>query len=276
MTCQVSNAALETPYEVHGILCNVEKGSQPVLTLPEFLDGESSTTICEVRNVIPAPVIDIHVGNVLLSDVQQTDIFNGSSHTYTSTAKVTATNKLWNGKEMCCTRKSIDDFGIADHSICKNISIKYPPSNISMSVKTIQQKYNDSDICFINLSCETNESNPPCAIDWSSNRDDLRYIDTFNGTIGEHGSYRFVSNAIYIVANGMARGTITCSTRCNHFSSHLTQNYTVSFSCSQSHDIQTLFSTFRFPVNNVLIGAAVFCGLCIFFAIGSKDCVSLS
>ncbi|XP_052805080.1 uncharacterized protein LOC128234703 [Mya arenaria] len=128
VTCQVSNAAIETPYEVHGILCNVEKGSPAVLTVPEFLDGESSTTICEVRNALPAPVIEIRVSNVLLSDVQQTDLFNGSSHTYTSTAKVTTTNKLWNGEEMCCTRKTIHDFGIADHSICKNISIKCGPT----------------------------------------------------------------------------------------------------------------------------------------------------
>ncbi|XP_052806457.1 uncharacterized protein LOC128235695 [Mya arenaria] len=128
VTCQVSNAAIEKPFEVHGIVCNVEKGTPPVITVPVFLDGESSTPICEVRNAIPAPAIDIYIGNVLLSDVQQTDIFNGSSHTYTSTAKVTKTNKLWNGKEMCCTRKSFDDMGIADHSICKNISIKCGPT----------------------------------------------------------------------------------------------------------------------------------------------------
>ncbi|XP_052805085.1 uncharacterized protein LOC128234705 [Mya arenaria] len=126
--CQVSNAAMETPYEVHGILCNVAKGSPPALTVSEFLDGESSTITCTVHNAIPAPVIDIRVGNVLLSDALQTDLFNGSSHTFTSTAKVTKTNKLWTGKENCCTRKIIDDFGIADHSICKNISIKCDPT----------------------------------------------------------------------------------------------------------------------------------------------------
>ncbi|XP_052806462.1 uncharacterized protein LOC128235700 [Mya arenaria] len=299
-----------------------EKGSPPVLTVPEFLDGESSTITCTVHNAIPAPVIDIRVGNVLLSDALQTDLFNGSSHTFTN-----------------------------------------PPSVISMSVNKIQKEYNDSvSICYKILSCETNESNPPCAIDWPSNRDDLRYIALSNETIVEHGSYRFVSNAIYKVTNGVAGGTITCSTRCDHFSTHLTQNYTVSFSggptlylnttspvdvppdttvvvkctvldefnangqytlwwedgestiiktcnktdeclltlnhagdgeriffCkkinpekvslkvlssvtkgSQSHekDIQTLFSTFRFPVNNVLIGAAVICGFCILFVIG--------
>ncbi|XP_052803226.1 uncharacterized protein LOC128233546 [Mya arenaria] len=170
---------------------------------------------------------------------------------------------------MCCTRKNIDDFGIADHSVCKSISVKYPPSNISMVVKTIQQKYNES-ICYINISCETNESNPPCVIEWSSNIDDLRHIGINNRTYGKHGGHSFVSNAIYIVTHGMAGGTITCSTRCDHFSSELTKNYTVFFSGSQSNekDIQTSFSTFRFPVNNVLIGAAVFCGLCILFAIG--------
>ncbi|XP_052809128.1 uncharacterized protein LOC128237575 [Mya arenaria] len=105
VTCRVSNAALETPYEVHGTLCSVEKGSPPVLSVPEFLEGENSSAICEVRNAIPAPLLEIHVDNVLLGDVQQKDLFNESSHTFTSTAKVTKSNNMWNGKRMCCIRR---------------------------------------------------------------------------------------------------------------------------------------------------------------------------
>ncbi|XP_052806532.1 uncharacterized protein LOC128235774 [Mya arenaria] len=82
--CQVSYIALETPDEAHGSLCSVETGSLPVLTVPELLHGEISTPICEVRNAIPAPTIEIHVDNVLLGDVQQTDAFNESSHIFTS------------------------------------------------------------------------------------------------------------------------------------------------------------------------------------------------
>ncbi|WAR15271.1 hypothetical protein MAR_005376, partial [Mya arenaria] len=37
---------------------------------------------------------------------------------------------------------------------------------------------------------------------------------------------------------------------------------------------QTFPSTFRVPVNDVLIGTGVFCGLCIISVIGSKDSVS--
>ncbi|XP_052803193.1 uncharacterized protein LOC128233526 [Mya arenaria] len=46
VTCQVSHEAFETPYEEHGILCSVETGSLPVLTVPEFFHGENSTSIC--------------------------------------------------------------------------------------------------------------------------------------------------------------------------------------------------------------------------------------
>ncbi|XP_052806310.1 uncharacterized protein LOC128235538 [Mya arenaria] len=118
VTCQVSNAALETPYDVHGILCNVEKGSPPMLTVPEFLDGEGSTTICEVQNAIPAPDIEIRVDTILLADVQQMDSFNISSNTFTSRAKARKTNKMWNGKQMCCTRDNKHDFGLTEMSIC--------------------------------------------------------------------------------------------------------------------------------------------------------------
>ncbi|XP_052803328.1 uncharacterized protein LOC128233612 isoform X3 [Mya arenaria] len=125
VTCQVSNAALETPYEVHGILCHVEKGSQPVLTVPERLHGKRSSSICEVRNAFPAPAIEISVDKALQADVQQTDLFNGSSHTFTSTATMTKTNKAWNGKRMCCTTKTKYEFGLGNVSVCKNISMKF-------------------------------------------------------------------------------------------------------------------------------------------------------
>ncbi|XP_052806464.1 uncharacterized protein LOC128235701 [Mya arenaria] len=67
---------------------NKEEGSTPLLTVPKHLNGESSTSICEVRNAIPAPEIQILVGKDLISEIQQTDSFNGSSHTFTSTAKI--------------------------------------------------------------------------------------------------------------------------------------------------------------------------------------------
>ncbi|XP_052820541.1 uncharacterized protein LOC128246396 [Mya arenaria] len=134
VTCQVSNAALETPYEVHGILCYVEKGSLPFLTVPAFLHGESSTSICEVRNAIPAPVIEFHIDNDLLADVQQIDLFNISSHTFTSTATIANANKTWNGKQMCCTRKSMYSFGFTDVSVCKNISMKEVTTNPALAV----------------------------------------------------------------------------------------------------------------------------------------------
>ncbi|XP_052819534.1 uncharacterized protein LOC128245435 [Mya arenaria] len=227
VTCQVSNVVLETPLEEHGILCNVEEGNLPMLIVPEFLDGESSTTICEVRNAIPAPEIKIHIDNVLLADVLQTDSFNGSSHTFTSVAKVTKANKTWNGKEMCCTSKIIYDIGLNDKTVCKHIDMKYPPSDLSMSVDKIHEYNNNVHVYLLDISCETNESNPPCTIEWSSGTDNLQYVRRSNWTNGDSGRYSSVSNVRFSVTKDMA-GTITCATRCDHFKSHLTTNYTVS------------------------------------------------
>ncbi|XP_052819673.1 uncharacterized protein LOC128245519 isoform X1 [Mya arenaria] len=243
VTCQVFNAAVETPYEVHGILCNVEKDNWPMLTVPEVLDGESSTTICEVRDAIPAPLIEIRVGNVLLSDVQQTDSFYEISHTFTSIATVTKTNRDWNGKEMCCVRKCKADFGLKDVSVCKNISFRYPPTDLSMSVNAIHKYSNNVSVCFFNMSCKTDESNPPCKIKWSSDIDSLIYVHRNDWTNGESGSYRSISNVRYNVAKDMAGGTITCSTRCDHFQFRLNKNYKISFS-----DVPTLYLNTTSPV----------------------------
>ncbi|XP_052805591.1 uncharacterized protein LOC128234974 isoform X1 [Mya arenaria] len=228
--CQVSYKAHDTPDVAHGSLCSVETGSLPVLTVPELLHGENSTLICEVRNAIPAPIIEIHVGNVLHGDVQQTDTFNESSHTFTSSAKVTKANTLWNGKEMCCTMKSRYDFGQKQVSVCKNISMKYPPSDLSMSVNKNIENNKKKSGCYLNMSCQTSKSNPPCAIEWSSDNDYLRYVHSSNWANADSGNYRSVSNVLYNVTNDMAGGTITCSTRCNHFTSNVNKNYELSCS----------------------------------------------
>ncbi|XP_052807036.1 uncharacterized protein LOC128236185 isoform X2 [Mya arenaria] len=219
VTCQVSNAALETPYEVHGVLCSVETGSLPVLTVPEFLHGENSSSICEVRNAFPAPTIDIYVDKILLGDVQQTNTFHESSLTFISSAMVTKANKKWNGKEMCCTRKSKYDFGLEHVSVCKIISMKSPPSDLLINIAKNIDNNNNVYVCSFNLSFETDKSNRPCKIEWLSDDDTLRNVDRYNLTIGGN-SYRFNSYEMYNVAKEMAGGNITCSTRCNNRTSH--------------------------------------------------------
>ncbi|XP_052803814.1 uncharacterized protein LOC128233951 [Mya arenaria] len=268
VTCLVSNPALETPYDVHGILCNVEKGTRPVITVPEFLDGESSTTVCEVHNAFPAPAIEIRVGTFLLADVQQTDSFNISSNTFTSRAKATKTNKTWNGKQMCCTSKH--DFGLTKIPICKNISIKYPPSDLSIYVDKKHIYSNNVSVYILNMFCETDASNPPCTIEWESDNDNLRYVHINKWTDRENGSFRSVANVLYNVTKDMAGVTITCSTICDHFPSHLNASYAISFSGSQTfgNDNQTFSSTSRYPIDKVLLGTGVSCGFCILFIIG--------
>ncbi|XP_052806453.1 uncharacterized protein LOC128235691 [Mya arenaria] len=257
VTCLVSNAALDTPYEVHGNLCNVEKGSSPVLTVPEFLFGESSTSICEVRNAVPAPAIELYIDNVLLTDVQQTDSFNGSSYTFTSTTTMAKTSKIWNGKDMCCTRKSKYDFGIKTVSVCQKISIKYPSSGISMSVNKTHEYNKNSSACFLDVFCQTNESNPPCTIEWTSDNDNLRYMKSRNWTNEEHGSYRSASNVLYRVTKDIGGGTITCSTRCDHFSPHLNKNDTVYVSGGPTLHFNKTSPVYLYPNTTVIVKCLV-------------------
>ncbi|XP_052804732.1 uncharacterized protein LOC128234515 [Mya arenaria] len=253
VTCLVSNAATVTPYEVHGILCNVENGSQPILTVPEFLFGESSSPICEVRNAVPAPAIELRIGEILLANVQQIDIFNGSSHTFTSTATTTKTNKLWNGKDMCCTRKSKYDFGIKNVAVCKTINMKFPPTGISMSVNKTHDYNNNISACFLHVSCQTNESNPPCTIEWSSDNNNLRYIQRNNWSNGDSEGYRSFSNVLYKMTKNMAGGTITCSTRCDHFSSHFNINESLSFKGDPTLHLNTKSPINLYPNTTVTV-----------------------
>ncbi|XP_052812034.1 uncharacterized protein LOC128239441 [Mya arenaria] len=257
VTCRVSNAVLEKPFQVHATLCSVEKGSPPVLSVPEFLEGENSSAICEVRNAIPAPLLEIHVDNVLLGDFQLKYLFNGSSHTFTSTAKVTKSIKLWNGKQMCCVRKSKYAFGPKDVSVCKNISMKYPPSELSMLVNKKRSYRNNVSVCFFHIFCETNESNPPCTIEWSSDNDNSSYFDSKNWTNGEIGSYRSVSNVMYNVTKDRTGGTITCSTRCDYFPSSLTRNYTVYFSGVTTIYLNTTSPVHLRPKSTVAVNCLV-------------------
>ncbi|XP_052806479.1 uncharacterized protein LOC128235716 [Mya arenaria] len=172
VTCQVSNSALETPYEVHGTLCNID-----------------------------------------------------------------------------------------------------PPSDLSISVNTMHHYSNNVSVCFLNMSCKTDATIPPCIIEWSSDNDNVRYVRSINWTNGESGSFRYVSNVFFNVTKDVTGGTITCSTRCDHFPSHLSASYDIS--CSGSHPHDKINQTSRFPVNKVLIGTGVFCGLYILFIIGIGRCVLL-
>ncbi|XP_052803043.1 uncharacterized protein LOC128233417 [Mya arenaria] len=84
------------------------------------------------------------------------------------------------------------------------------------------------------MSCETDASNPPCRIEWARDNDILRYVQSNNWTNETSGSYRSISNVFFNATKDMAGGTITCSTRCDHFPSHLNAIYEIT--CSESTD----------------------------------------
>ncbi|XP_052803327.1 uncharacterized protein LOC128233612 isoform X2 [Mya arenaria] len=258
VTCQVSNAALETPYEVHGILCHVEKGSQPVLTVPERLHGKRSSSICEVRNAFPAPAIEISVDKALQADVQQTDLFNGSSHTFTSTATMTKTNKAWNGKRMCCTTKTKYEFGLGNVSVCKNISMKCDPTLNLNKTSPVDLPPNKTLV----VKCTVINCNAEglWTLMWEDKHNSI--IKTCNKT---------EECLLTLNYTGDGEKTYTCRAWKSQFTLNISLTVSSSMSdVSQPHekDNQTFSSTSRFPLNNILIGTGVLCGLCILFIIG--------
>ncbi|XP_052791012.1 uncharacterized protein LOC128224943 [Mya arenaria] len=226
VTCQVSNAALEKPYEVHGNLCSVEKGSLPVLTVPEQLHGETSTSICEVRNVFPALAIEIRIDKVLQADVEQINIFNGSSYTFTSIATMTKAHKTWNGKQMCCTLTPKYDFGLESVSVCKNINMQY----LFMETAIVKE----SSPLILNLTCQSGGPFTPCSIAWSSNSVYLYPISTSQWTKNSTSGYISVSNALYFITKDVDGKRIQCYAKCENDSSDSKhETYTISIKAFQ-------------------------------------------
>ncbi|XP_052806475.1 uncharacterized protein LOC128235713 [Mya arenaria] len=260
VTCQVLNAALETPYEVHSMLCNVEKGSLSVLTVPGQVHGERSSSICEVRNALPAPAIEIRVDKVLLANVQQLDSFNRSSHMFTSTATMMKTNKTWNGKQMCCTMKTKYEYGLENVSECKNISMKCDPTLNLNETSPVDLPPNKTVV--VKCTVDDCNANVLWTLWWEDEQNSI--IKTCNKT---------EECLLTLNYTGEGEKTYKCSAQ-----DLLNISLTVSSSMSdgsqpQEKDNQTFSSTFPFPVHKVLIGTGVLCGLCILFIIGRCVCL---
>ncbi|XP_052806480.1 uncharacterized protein LOC128235717 [Mya arenaria] len=262
VTCQVSNEALETPFEVHGILCSVEIGSTPVLKVPEIIEGENSVAICKVSNAFPAPAIEIRVANILLANVQRNDSFNGYSHMFTSTATVALTNK-WNGKEMCCTRTSKYNFGLKIESVCENIPMEFCPT-LNLNKKSPLDLPPNKTVV-VNCTVDDCNANGLWTLWWEDEHNSI--IKTCNRT-----------KECLLTLNYTKEGekTYKCSARKHQDLLNISLTVLSSRIGGNKHHEsadQIFSSTFRFPVTIVLIGTGIFCVLCILLIIGG--CVFL-
>ncbi|XP_052803266.1 uncharacterized protein LOC128233570 [Mya arenaria] len=132
-----------------------------------------------------------------------------------------------------------------------------PPSDISMSVIKTHDYNKNSSACFLDVSCQTKESNPPCTIEWSSDNDNLRYINSSNWTKEEGRNYLSVFNALYRVTKDKTGGTITCSTKCDHFPSHLYTNDTVYVSSEPTMQFNTTSPVHLYPNITVIVKCLV-------------------
>ncbi|WAR06648.1 hypothetical protein MAR_022017 [Mya arenaria] len=79
-----------------------EKGSDPILNMPEYIHDENTTVSCEVSNARPPASIEILVDNQAIIEAVKSDILDETSKPFACKASILKIDKNWNGKEICC------------------------------------------------------------------------------------------------------------------------------------------------------------------------------
>ncbi|WAR06649.1 hypothetical protein MAR_022018 [Mya arenaria] len=102
VTCKVSNDHYKHDQKSSAKLFYMEKGSDPILNMPEYIHDENTTVSCEVSNARPPASIEILVDNQAISEAVKTDVLDEASKTFASKASILKIDKNWNGKEICC------------------------------------------------------------------------------------------------------------------------------------------------------------------------------
>ncbi|XP_052803657.1 uncharacterized protein LOC128233840 isoform X2 [Mya arenaria] len=221
VTCKVSNDDYVHDLNSSAKLCYMEKGSDPFLIMPEYIYDENTTVGCEVSNVRPPEVIEILVDNQAIDAIQK-DLLNETSKTFVSKASISMIDKHWNGKEICCRRKSTI-YGNVE-ATCKTFNIKYSPTELIMKATSASS---NSTRQSINVSCFTTESNPPCGVNLSTNTTQLvnesSKVWKENTTIG----FKSYINATFSAAMMVGIGIINCFTTCDENLSNLDTNLTI-------------------------------------------------
>ncbi|WAR17775.1 hypothetical protein MAR_032369 [Mya arenaria] len=80
--CMVSNDAYVHDLKSTTKLCYMEKGSDPILNIPEYIHNENTTISGEVLNTRPPACIEIMVNNEDIIDAVQENLLNESSKTF--------------------------------------------------------------------------------------------------------------------------------------------------------------------------------------------------
>ncbi|WAR06552.1 hypothetical protein MAR_021921 [Mya arenaria] len=169
VTCKISNDAYVHDQKNWTKL----ERFRPYFEYTRIYHDENTALSCEVSNTRPPALIEILVDNQAISDVVHEDLLNETSKTFASKASIMKIDKTWNGKEMCCRKKSAIYGNIK--ATCKILDMKYGPVVDMAEELSVEEGRN------LSLRCKYNHGNPPqeSSVVWTRALNNQRWEDTF-------------------------------------------------------------------------------------------------
>ncbi|XP_052805795.1 uncharacterized protein LOC128235101 [Mya arenaria] len=124
ITCHVSNLLAQAAEWNTAKLCNIEKGSGPLLIVPEYTLNHTPKIQCEVKFALPAPEVEIRIDNSTVPG-QETITFDNTTQSFTSKVSLQRAEADWEGSNMCCYQRS--KFYNNLEPVCKTLILKFKP-----------------------------------------------------------------------------------------------------------------------------------------------------
>ncbi|XP_052806658.1 uncharacterized protein LOC128235910 [Mya arenaria] len=124
ITCHVSNLLEQAPVWNTAKLCNIEKGSGPLLIVPEYTLNYTPQIQCEVKFALPAPEVEIRIHNSTVPG-KETTTFDNTTQSFTSKVSLQKAEADWEGSNICCYQKS--KFYNSLEPVCKTLILKIKP-----------------------------------------------------------------------------------------------------------------------------------------------------
>ncbi|XP_052804115.1 uncharacterized protein LOC128234126 [Mya arenaria] len=235
VTCNVSNDNYIHDQKSSAKLFYMEKGSDPILNMPEYIHDENTTVSCEVSNARPPASIEILVDNQAIIEAVKSDILDETSKPFACKASILKIDKNWNGKEICCRKNSV--FNGLLEATCKTLNIKLLTQPLTFSLDEVQ----NSTPYFDSTTGETDLK--------GSSMNKIRANGLCNGTK--------CGSSTNIATKGGIKKEKPTNSREN--GTKFRQEY-----MSAASDNST--RSFKFSLEPILIGTVAFVVLCIFVA----------
>ncbi|WAR06175.1 hypothetical protein MAR_021544, partial [Mya arenaria] len=124
ITCHVSNLLEQAPVRNTAKLCNIEKGTGPLLIVPEYTLNYTPQIQCEVKFALPAPEVEIRIHNSTVPG-KVTTTFDNTTQSFASKVSLQKAEADWEGSNICCYQKS--KFYNSLEPVCKTLILKIKP-----------------------------------------------------------------------------------------------------------------------------------------------------